>query len=382
MLIFHGEVKYLDRIFSFAFSHPRLDLKADYVNLSSPNETNRLVSVLKNIPSLRALYLSNTQLTLSSLEPLMHGLSHVSVLEELDLNGIWSYDGTEMEILKVGLSNVPHLTVLRLRGVTAMGMSRPAPGIRHLTGLKELDLSHSSIGIMGDIGLESLATVLPLFTAMQVLVLESACIRGYTGMQKLLPALCHLTELVKLDIGYNNNILKDPGLQGLTGTLINLTAIRVLDLIATGISDRGVSALVKVLPHLVRLQVLDVRNDDIGDSEIISLVQTLCQSSKLDMGQNPPGDKSLTTADHCNTTLQELDIGVNSGVTAAGLAKVVQLISALPALTKLGMAGHFPATHLPDNVALALTEALPKLPVLEKLDLLLISNTGEADVFL
>eukprot|EP00058_Branchiostoma_floridae_P005188 XP_002590676.1 hypothetical protein BRAFLDRAFT_89477 [Branchiostoma floridae] len=370
-------VQYLQQCFKTSLPGLRLDLRLSG-QFDSPDETARLVSVLKNVPGLRALDLSWTRLTPSSLQPLVQGFSHMSLLEELDLsmNGInltknRNLGDAGMEVLQVGLSSVPHLAVLRLGVVnmTAVGMSSLAPYMRHLVGLRELDISYNYK--IGDTALESLTTVLPIFTAMQVLVLCSIGISP-TGMRTLVPALCQLTRLIKLDISHN--AIGDPGLECLAAILHHLTAMKVLDLSLTDISDRGISSLIKALPHLVQLQVLDVSYNNIGDSEIVSLVQTLCQPSSLDMEQNPPGDKSLTTAPHCNTTLQKLDIGNNRRVTGAGRVRVAQLISALPALTRLNMSGsrHTPA-HLPDTAAMALAEALPRLPALERLHLEYIS---------
>ncbi|CAH1233824.1 NLRC3 [Branchiostoma lanceolatum] len=360
----------LEQMFTSPISDLRLDLRLNNVPFDSPDETARLVSVLKNVPGLRALDLSKTHLTPSSLQPLVRGFSHMCLLEELDLTGNTDLGDDGMEVLQVGLSSVPHLAVLRIRDLcmTAVGMSSLAPYMRHLVGLRELDISCNQIG---DTWLESLIAVLPIFTAMQVLILGLTGISP-TGMHTLVPALCQLTRLIKLDISHN--AIGDPGLECLAAILHHLTAMKVLDLRYTGISDRRISSLIKALPHLVQLQVLDVGRNNIGDSGIVSLVQTLCQPSSLDMEQNPPGDKSLTTAPHCNNTLQELDIGWNSGVTGAGLGRVAQLISALPALTRLDMCGYenTPA-HLSDTAAMALAEALPRLPALEQLYLWSIS---------
>ncbi|XP_035677370.1 NLR family CARD domain-containing protein 4-like [Branchiostoma floridae] len=345
-----------------------LELRGN-VKLSTPDQVSRLVSVLMNVPGMRALDLSLTELTPSSLQLLVQGFSHIPLLEELDLSYNDSLGDAGIEVLQSGLSSVPRLAVLRLRGtgigMTAVGMKSMAPHMRHLAGLKELDISGNKIG---DTGLESLIAVLSVFTAMQVLVLAGTGISA-TVTRNLVPVLCQLTRLIKLDISKNHDI-GDPGLKCLVDILPHLTAMKVLNLKMTGISDRGISSLIKALPHLVQLQVLDVSFNDIGDSGIVSLVETLCRPSSSNMEQNPPGDKSLTTAPHCNNTLQELNIGFDEGVTGAGLGRVAQLISALPALTELNMSGYTGTpVHLPDTAAMALAEALPRLPVLELLDL-------------
>ncbi|XP_078670852.1 NLR family CARD domain-containing protein 4-like [Branchiostoma floridae x Branchiostoma belcheri] len=354
-------VQYLQQCFTTSLPGLKLDLVLVSGQFDSPDLTARLVSVLKNVPCLRALGLSRTDLTPSSLQPLVQGFRHMSLLEELDLSFNRDLGDAGMEVLQVGLSSVPHLAVLCLRfvGMTAVGMSSLANYMRHLVGLRELDISHNEIG---DTGLESLTTVLHNFTAMQVLDLGWTGISP-TGMRILVPALCKLTRLINLDISVN--AIGDPGLKCLAAILHHLTAMKVLGLSRTGISDRGISSLIKALPHLVQLQVLNVSFNNIGDSGIVSLAQTLCQPSSLDMEQNPPGDKSLTTAPHYNTTLQELDIEGNRGVTRAGLGRVAKLISTLPALTRLSMSGYRdkPA-HLSDTAAMDLTEALTRLPVL------------------
>ncbi|CAH1233869.1 NLRC4 [Branchiostoma lanceolatum] len=388
-------VQYLQQCFTTSLPGLKLYLKLSE-QFDSHDLVARLVSVLKNVPGLRELGLSDTSLTPSSLQPLVQGFRHMSLLEELDLSDNLGLGEAGMEVLQVGLFRVPHLAVLRLAKVsmtavgmsslapytchhlavlrlrsvsmTDVGMSSLAPYMRDLVGLRELDISENEIG---DTGLESLTAILPIFTAMEVLVLEEICISP-TGIRTLVPAL--LTRLIKLNI--SNNAIGDPGLECLAAILHHLTAMKVLVLRGTGIRDRGISSLIKALPHLVQLQVLDVSWNKIGDSGIVSLVQTLCQPSSLDMEQNPPGDKSLTTASHYNynNILQELNIGYNSGVTGVGLERVAQLISALPALTRLNMSGpwHTPA-HLPDTAAMALAEALPRLPALEWLNLCEIS---------
>ncbi|XP_066290509.1 NLR family CARD domain-containing protein 4-like [Branchiostoma lanceolatum] len=358
-----NSVQYLEKIFTTPIPGLKLDLRLEDVPFDSPDKMARLVSVLKNVPCVRALDMPDNMLEPSSLQELVRGFSHMSLLEELDLSGDLGDAG--MKVLLVGLSNIPHLAVLFLDSVdmTAVGMSSLAPCMLHLVRLRELCINYNHIG---DTGLESLTAVLPNFTAMQMLGLERIGISS-TGMGTLVPALRQLTRLIKLDISEND--IGDPGLESLASILHHLTAMKVLELWSTGISDRGVSALIKALPHLVDLQVLNVRSNNIGDSGIVSLVQTLCQPSSLDMEQNPPRCKNLTTAPHYNTTLQELWIG-NKGVTGVGLSRVAQLISALPALAKLNMSDHrYPLAHLSDTAAMALAEALPRLPALEWLHL-------------
>ncbi|XP_078594808.1 NLR family CARD domain-containing protein 4-like [Branchiostoma floridae x Branchiostoma japonicum] len=384
MLSLSGEdgFQYLQQLFSSPILGLQLDLKLCYnVQLGTPDQTTRLVSVLMNVPGLRALDLSDTGLTPSMLQVLVQGFGHMPLLKELDLSNNRDIGDAGMNVLESGLSSVPHLTVLRLKLVcmTVVGMKSLVPKMRHLEELTELDISQNDIS---DTEMESVSAALLNFTAMQVLVLERIGISN-TGMRKLIPALCRSNTLIKLDISRNINI-GDPGLECIADILPQLTAIKVLLLRCTGISDRGISTLVQALPHLVQLQVLDVSFNKIGDSGIVSLVETLCQPKRLDIEQNPAGDKSLT-----NNTLQELHIGGVRGVTGTGLGRVAQLIIALPALTRLDMSGswdtpaHLPDTadvtqadthtHLSDTAAMTLAKALPRLPVLEWLDLWYIS---------
>ncbi|XP_035665039.1 NLR family CARD domain-containing protein 4-like [Branchiostoma floridae] len=305
-------VQYLQQCFTTPLPGLKLDLKLSGL-FALPDKTTRLVSVLKNVPGLRLLDLSDTKLTPSSLQPLVQGFRHMSLLEELDLSGNPELRDSGMDVLQVGLHIVPHLAVLRLRKVsmTAVGLSFLAPCMYHLAGLREVDVS--------------------------------------------------------------GNRLLDKGMEVMADIIKRAIAMKVLILGRTYISGKGILSLVKVLPHLSKLQVLDVRFNSIEDSEMVTLVQTLCQPSSLDTKQDPPGDKILT-ASHSNNQLRQLYIGGNSGVTGAGLGRVAQLISALPALTTLDMSGHkdTPA-HLSDTAAMGLAKALHTLPVLEMLDLRYIS---------
>ncbi|CAH1277029.1 NLRC4 [Branchiostoma lanceolatum] len=368
-------LQFLEQTFPSPTPGLLLDLSLSNVFLGTPELTDRLVSILKHVPGLRVLDLSETRQFSKSLQPIVQAFSHMSLLEELDL----SYNKlgvAEIEVLRVGLKRLPRLTVLYLKAniyakkitITARCMSLLAPSMRNLTGLRELDISSNGIG---NDGLKHLAEVLPIFTAMQILILAQIGISA-TGMRTLVHALRHLTGLLKLDISGNH--IGDIGLEQLVGILPRLTAIKVLELRKTGIGDTGMSALVKTLPHLVELQELNVSENHIGDSVIVSLVQTLCQPISLDKEQSPHGDKSKALVGSCvKNTLQVLDFSENTGVTAAGLERVSQLIT-LPALTKLSMSTHPKIlTHLPDTAAMAVAKALPRLPALEVLDLSYIS---------
>eukprot|EP00058_Branchiostoma_floridae_P003829 XP_002589317.1 hypothetical protein BRAFLDRAFT_77770 [Branchiostoma floridae] len=302
-------VQYLQQCFTTSLPGLKLDLKLSG-RFASPDETARLVSVLENVPDLRALQLPETGLTPVSLQPLVQGFSHMPLLEELNLSGNPELRDSGMDVLLIGLHVVPQLAVLRLRAVsmTAVGISSLASCKHYLAGLREVDVSGN---MLGDKGIETLA------------------------------------DMIKF-----------------------ATAIKVLNLGFTGISGKGILSLVKVLPHLSELQVLDVRLNNIGDSEIVTLVQALCQPSSLDTEQDTAGDKSQSTATCYNNALRQLNIGWNTGVTGAGLGRVAQLISALPALIWLDMSGPWDTpAHLSDTSAMDLTKALPRLPALEKLDL-------------
>ncbi|KAI8485283.1 Nlrc4p [Branchiostoma belcheri] len=285
----------------------------------------------------------------------------MSQLEELDLSFHSELGDAGMDVLKDGLCSIPQLAVLRLRrgllgvGMTAVGMALMASYMRHLAGLRELDMTENEIG---DTGLKSLTDVLHVVTALQVLGLRRTRISS-AGMRTLVPALCKLTRMMELDIS-NNIEIGDPGLEFLVDILPYLTGMKVLKIWDIGVTDRGIFALVEALPHLPELQVLDVRYNNIEESGIVSLVQTLCQ----------PVDVARNAAPHCNSTLQELHIGTNKGVTGATLETITQLISALPSLTELDLSGHYdPPAHLSDAAASTLAEALPRLPALEKLSL-------------
>ncbi|XP_019643853.1 PREDICTED: NACHT, LRR and PYD domains-containing protein 3-like [Branchiostoma belcheri] len=357
---FDGVPENLERFFDTLCHHPRLDLRVRIPSFGSPDKSAKLVSVLKNVPGLMALNLSFANLTPSSLQQVVQEFSHMSQLEELDLSLNPDLGDAGMDVLKDGLSSIPKLTVLRLRGyfgdgMTALGIASMTPYMRHLAGLRELDITDNEIG---DTGLESLTDVLHVFTALQVLGLRRTRISS-AGMRTLVPTLCKLTKMMELDIS-NNIDIGDPGLECLVDHLPHLTGMKVLKMWNIGFTDRGIFALVEALPHLPELQVLDVRYNNIDESGIVSLVQTICQ---------------LVDG---NSTVQELHIGINKGVTGATLETITQLISALPSLTELDLSGHYdePA-HLSDTAASTLAEALPRLPALEKLSLSNISVGSE-----
>ncbi|XP_078615255.1 uncharacterized protein LOC144884141 [Branchiostoma floridae x Branchiostoma japonicum] len=366
-------LQFLEQTFSFPTPGLLLDLSISNVFLGAPELTDKLVSILKNVPGLRRLDISETYQYAPSLEPIVDAFSHMLMLEELDLSWMALGDA-EIEVVQAGLKRLPHLNVLHFKAniydekipITAKGMSRLAPSMSKLTGLRELDISCNYA--IGDDGMEHLSDVLPIFTAMQILVLAQVGM-GIRGLRKLVHALRYLTGLLKLDISKNH--IGDIGLECLADILPSLPAVKVLELGKTGIGDKGMSALVRALPCLMELQVLDVSNNHIGDSEIVALVKTLCRSSSLDKEQSPLGDKSQAFV---GSHVHELNFSENTGVTAAGIERVSQIIR-LPALTALKMCTYPETlTHLPDTAAMAVAEALHRLPALERLDLCYITT--------
>ncbi|XP_066297184.1 NLR family CARD domain-containing protein 4-like [Branchiostoma lanceolatum] len=361
-------VQYMEQTFTCSTPGLKLDLVLSESYLHSPEETSRLVSVLKNVPGLRALVLTSANLTPEKLQVLVRGLKHMSLLEDLSLVSNPELGDAGMEVLQVGLDCVPHLTVLFIYGcnITDVSMASLAPYLGKLSRLRELDLGNNKIG---NTGLVPFITVFSTFVAMQELGLSRNGISP-AGMRTLAPALRHLTGLTKLDI--SSNEIGDSGVECLADILPCLTAMKVLELERTGIGDKGISALVKPLPSLVALQELDVRDNIIGESSVVSLVRTLCQPSGLDMEQNQTDDKSLAT-DQGNTTPHEPDSEEISEATGEGQEPDLQLSTALPKLAKLNMSNKYQLenapVHLSDTAAIAVAEAVPRLPALECLGL-------------
>ncbi|CAH1240820.1 NLRC4 [Branchiostoma lanceolatum] len=362
-------VEYMEQTFTCPTLGLRLDLTLSDPYLLSPEETSRLVSVLTNVPGLRALVLSGANLSPEKIRPLVRALKHMSLLEELSLVSNFELGDAGMEVLQVGLDWVPHLTVLVIYScnITDVSMASLAPYLGKLSRLRELDLGNNEIG---DTGLEPLATIFPTLAALQELGLRRNGISP-AGMRTLAPALRHLIGLTKLDI--SSNAIGDSGVECLANILPCLLAMKVLELERTCIGDKGISALVKPLPTLVALQELDVSDNIIGESSVVSLIRTLCQPSGLDMEQNQTDDKSLATDPHGNTTPQEPDSEKISEATGEGQEPDLQLSTALPKLAKLNMSNKYQLentpVHLSDTAAIAVAEAVPRLPALECLGL-------------
>ncbi|KAI8513015.1 hypothetical protein Bbelb_096540 [Branchiostoma belcheri] len=344
---------YLEETFTNPVPGLRLDLfiAKDPRSPTFDNEMIWLVSVLRNVPCLRALKLPFAELTPRSIWVLVEALSHMPLLEELDLSCNGTIGDEGINILQGGLLKVPHLTVLRLMLVdmTADGISSLTSRMRHLKGLKLLDISWN---VLKDKGVESLAVILPTFAAMQVLNLRNTFFSS-AGMRTLAPALCHLSGLIKLDISGNEDI-RDPGVEYLTAILPHLRALKVLILRQIIITEAGLSALIKVLP--VALQVLDVGDNYIAASGIVSLVQTLCQPSGMNMDQATGDQEAMATAPHHSTTLHGLAIGQKIALS--------QVLPRLPVLEKLELRG----TSMEPAGFQAVVQAAEEHPTLESLE--------------
>ncbi|CAH1261592.1 NLRP3 [Branchiostoma lanceolatum] len=362
-------VEYLEQTFTSPTPGLQLHLTLREAYFNSPDETSRLVSVLENVPRLSALVLGDgLYLTPETLQPIVRGFKHMALLEQLRIISNPELGDAGMEVLQVGLDCVPHLAVLQVDecNVTHMSMASLAPCLGKLSRLRELHFNDNEIG---DIGLGSLkapshwatgafTTVFPNFIAMRVLSLRRNGISP-AGMGTLAPALRHLTGLLKLDLSCNS--IGDTGVVWLADIIPCLMAMKVLRLRKTGISDKGISALVKPLAHLVELQILDVGHNIIGEWGVVSMIQTFCQPSSLDMEQNPPGD---------NASPQEPD-SEELEATEAGQGTASQLQTPMSKLTEVYISHDYQPTpeHLSDTAAMAVAEALPRLPALQCLDL-------------
>jgi Ran GTPase-activating protein (RanGAP) involved in mRNA processing and transport len=174
--------------------------------------------------------------------------------------------------------------------------------LRRAPELRELLLTQTGIGRLGDDRVRALAEALPptltklrlsgdgigregthaLAEAFKRLPMLSELYYSYLEEESipiLVPALIHLRNITVLDFTFSR--LGDEGASALAAVLPRLTALSRLKLNANRIGNAGTAALAAVLPHLTALSVLDLSSNDIGAEGAVALAAVLPRLTAL-----------------------------------------------------------------------------------------------------
>ena len=199
--------------------------------------------------------------------------------EEVDAEGVLALGGglelhTNTNIRHLDLTN----SSIGLEGATGL-----ANGLRHLTKLYALDLSHNNIGQecfldldlshngITDVDASSLGRILQHLTRLRYLNLSHNNIG--LGMSHLVSGLQCLTDIQNLDLSHNN--ISSDGASSLAHTFQYLTNLHKLYLSHNNIGADGMTSLAGGLLHLTKLWELDISQNNIDLEGAITITTSL-----------------------------------------------------------------------------------------------------------
>ena len=281
-IISGNEINMLVNVLKSATNLENLELN---IKDSSPDDVKCLVDQMKQISGLGWLRLHCSS-PASSIKVLLSGLINITVryslmlsFEEVDAEGVLALGGglelhTNTNIRHLDLTN----SSIGLEGATGL-----ANGLRHLTKLYALDLSHNNIGQecfldldlshndITDVDASSLGRILQHLTRLRYLDLSHNNIG--LGMSHLVSGLQCLTDIQNLDLSHNN--ISSDGASSLAHTFQYLTNLHKLYLSHNNIGADGMTSLAGGLLHLTKLWELDISQNNIDLEGAITITTSL-----------------------------------------------------------------------------------------------------------
>ncbi|XP_035685176.1 nucleotide-binding oligomerization domain-containing protein 2-like [Branchiostoma floridae] len=250
---------------------PLPDLQRLDVKCQIGNNLEYLTPLLRNVPSLRFLNLANTGLTEMSMDALRQALTHVPLLEELDLS--WNKNIGDNGIIRLseGFGSTLNLKRLDLshNKISDAGCQLLV-SILHGLNLEELKLNHNNIGnakletfaamqnpipslkelwlydnLITDISLQSLVTNLHLVPNLQILMIGFNMMtkEGIVNFAQTIDRIAALEELTF--IPWETVYLDNTEVMSITAMLGRLPALRVFGLYNTGMEAAGFKAFME-----------------------------------------------------------------------------------------------------------------------------------------
>ena len=228
------------------------DIDIPYDQLSNLKELNimpcekKLLDVLHSLSQLRTLKL----LLYEKAFP-YDSIQYLTLLEELELCGV------NLGFVGKYLSKLPHLKILKLRGVGRKASSGIAELSTALDGIPELVKLNLDGNQLGDEGVTILAKHLCKVPQLQRLSLKENCISA-NGLEKLSTALPGISQLKYLCLSWNP---LGGGVVALASHLSSVPQLEELDLCHVHMTGAGVIALTEAFCHVHLLTYLDLSNN-------------------------------------------------------------------------------------------------------------------------
>ena len=242
-----------------------------------------LATALKYVGKLRLLNLSLNPLGVGISELAKH-LHNVPHLKQLDLS-LTQMGEEEVTALARSLKNVTQLSELNLKcNPLGHGISELAKHLHNVPDLKKLHLNNTQ---MGEEEVTALALSLKNVTQLSVLNLSKNPLgHGVSELAKHLHSVPHLEKL-----RLNNTQMGEEEVTALALSLKNVTQLSLLGL-SNNPLGHGVSELVKHLHSVPHLKELYLSNTQMGEEEVKALTRVLIyvpELWRLGLDKNPLG---------------------------------------------------------------------------------------------
>ena len=281
---------------------PRLS-KLDLSHVDMGNqECQLLTTALKYVDKLRSLMLPRSPLShgISELGKRLHNVPH---LKELHLTGTQMGE-EEVTALAHSLKNVPQLSELFLRdSPVGHGISELAKHLHNVPHLKELRLDHTQM--------------------------------GEEEVTALAHSLKNVTQLSKLDL--SNNPLGH-GISELGKRLHNVPHLKELRLDHTQMGEEEVTALAHSLKNVPQLSKLFLTNNPLGHgiSELAEHLHSVPHLEMLYLNDTQMGEEEVTALARALVYLLELDfLSLNKNLLGRGVTELIKCLRSDPQVPDL-----------------------------------------------
>jgi hypothetical protein len=363
------------------------------LTLYFPRHATTISSILTSVrdhPLLRRLCLTGFKVNLTGLETLLR--SDTSKITELEIQGCPGIPTIALTPVLQALARRPTLTKLGLRSCTlGRGEARLlCKALRNLPSLQSLDLAGNHLG---SAGLAELVPALHHNTSIKVLNMSRNDLSDMESAEILRDILRCNKIMTALDLS-GNKFGKTTGavecIAGGLGVGSNSTLLKI-DLTRCALGDVGAFTLAQTLGSWsTTLQKLILSSNSITSAGVGVLLEAMEQGSHitdLELGEEPIGDEEAEVGvrDRAHILARSLESNSLPNLTRLSLESAgfdadgfIALVSALEQNTSLLHIDLSYSHHGSERAFFALAESLPKIKVLQELDLTWCPNLVQA----
>ncbi|KAH3760195.1 leucinerich repeat kinase [Pelomyxa schiedti] len=340
-----------------------------------------LIDKLKAVPTLTALDLSKTQLTVTGAVNVLAVLKYLRGMKSISFSNIklgtagvvaittamrqpyfavttlclsgTSLDNESMEALVQGLKIYNKIAALDLSGNCFTNVMAICDAISSLPTLHGLDLSNNNIN---DTGLSAIAEVLKRNNSLKILHVAG---NEFTkpSVEVLADAMAHNVSITALNLAFNK---MDSEAAQAVATLISVNkTVQVLDISRNFFGDTGIVKISDALKYNTSLKTLELSYNQFASAGAIALADAIRHNvtlTYLDISDTRIGDvgvSALSKAMKHNTVIKTIKNNVTSLLAASdwiSISNIVEQNSALPTTAKKCVAEELSKVQSPPYV--------------------------------